>query len=376
MPTLPEFRLESYFARWEFAARYHLTASDAQSMRLSELLGLADADGRDRWESLTLGYTESRGLPELRAEIAATYDRLTADDVLCFAGAQEALYVAMQVLLAPGDHAVVVTPNYQSAETVPMSICAVTGVALRGADSWALDVAEVERALRPSTRLVSVNFPNNPTGAVPDPATWARLAGLCDERGITLFSDEVYRGLERAGAPLPQAADLSPAALSLNVMSKAYGLPGLRIGWIACRDRALLGRLARAKDYATICNSAPSEVLALIALRARDRVLDRTRRIVAANLPVFGEFFARFPDLFEWEPPQGGCVCFPRYAGADGVEAMCADLVRDEGVLLLPASIYRSALTPVPADRFRVGVGRRDPQEALEHWAAWLAKRG
>jgi aspartate/methionine/tyrosine aminotransferase len=376
MPTLPEFRLESYFARWEFAARYHLTASDAQSMRLSELLDLADADGRDRWESLTLGYTESRGLPELRAEIAATYDRLTADDVLCFAGAQEALYVAMQVLLAPGDHAVVVTPNYQSAETVPMSICDVTGVALRAADRWALDVAEVERALRPSTRLVSVNFPNNPTGAVPDPATWARLAALCDERGIALFSDEVYRGLEQGGPPLPQAADLSPAALSLNVMSKAYGLPGLRIGWIACRDRALLTRLARAKDYATICNSAPSEVLALIALRARDRVLDRTRRIVAANLPLFDEFFARFPDLFEWERPQGGCVCFPRYAGADGVEAMCADLVRDQGVLLLPASIYRSALTPVPADRFRVGVGRRDPQEALDHWAGWLAKRG
>lgn len=376
MPALPEFRLESYFARWEFNARYHLTASDAQSMPLADLLELADDDARRRWDSLTLGYTESRGLPALREAIAATYEQLTADDVLCCAGAEEALYLAMQVLLSPGDHAVVITPNYQSAETVPMSVCEVTGVPLRPERGWALDLVELRAALRPNTRLVSVNFPNNPTGAVPDQDTWRALAVLCDERGITLFSDEVYRGLEQPpGTALPQAADLSPGALSLNVMSKAYGLPGLRIGWIACRDRELLRRLERAKDYTTICNSAPSEILALIALRAREQVLGRTRAVVAANLPVFAEFFARFPHLFEWAPPQGGCVCFPRYLGADGVEAMCADLVRDEGVLLLPASIYASALTPVPADRFRVGVGRSGPQEGLERWAAWLTRR-
>ena len=376
MPALPEFRLESYFARWEFTARYHLTASDAQSMPLADLLELADDDARQRWEALTLGYTESRGLPALRAEIAATYDHLTADDVLCCAGAEEALFLAMQVLLSPGDHAVVITPGYQSAETVPLSICEVTGVPLRPERGWALDLEELRAALRPRTRLVSVNFPNNPTGAMPDEATWRALAALCDERGITLFSDEVYRGLEQPPQQaLPQAADLSSRALSLNVMSKAYGLPGLRIGWLAGRDRDLLRRLERAKDYTTICNSAPSEILALIALRAREQVLGRTRGIVAANLPAFGEFFAQFGDLFEWAPPQGGCVCFPRYRGADGAEAMCAELVRDEGVLLLPASIYASALTPVPADRFRVGVGRSGPQEGLQRWGAWLGRR-
>jgi aspartate/methionine/tyrosine aminotransferase len=376
MPMLPPFRLESYFASWEFAARYNLTASDAQSMTVAALLELADGETRARWDTLALGYTQTRGLPELRAEIAATYSELEPDDVLCFAGAEEALYLAMQVLLEPGDHAVVLTPNYQSAETVPLSICDVTGVALRAEDGWALDLDEVSRALRPSTRLLSVNFPNNPTGAVPDAATWQQLVGLCADRGITLFSDEVYRGLEQAPrAPLPQAADLLPGALSLNVMSKAYGLPGLRVGWIACRDRALLSRLERAKDYTTICNSAPSEILALIALRARDQVLARNRGIVAANLPAFDEFFAQFPGLFEWQRPQGGCVSFPRYLGGDGVEAMCADLVREAGILLLPASLYRSELTPVPADRFRVGVGRRDPEDPLAAWAAWLSKR-
>jgi aspartate/methionine/tyrosine aminotransferase len=375
MPTLPDFRLETYFAQWEFTARYHLTASDAQTLPMSELLALADDDGRKRWESLTLGYTETRGLPGLREEIAATYSEAQADDILCFAGAEEAIYLAMRTLLEPTDHVVVLTPNYQAAETIPLSVCEVTGVALRPADDWALDVDAIERALRPNTRMVSVNFPNNPTGAVPSLDSWYRLVRLCDDRDITLFSDEVYRGLELSSAPLPQATDLSSRALSLNVMSKAYGLPGLRIGWIACRDRSVLDRLERAKHYTTICNSAPSEVLALIALRARDRLLERNRGIVAENLPVFTEFFGRFPDLFEFTAPDGGCVCFPRYLGVDGVEKMCTQLVEQAGVLLLPASIYSSELTGTPTDRFRIGVGRKDPAEALSVWADWLEKR-
>jgi aspartate/methionine/tyrosine aminotransferase len=374
MPTLPDFRLETYFAQWEFSARYHLTASDAQTLALSELLALADDDGRERWESLALGYTETRGLPALRAEIAATYEYAEADDVLCFAGAEEAIYLAMRTLLEPSDHVVVLTPNYQAAETIPLSVCEVTGVALRAEDEWALDVDAVERALRPNTRVVSVNFPNNPTGAVPDQSTWQRLVELCEERGITLFSDEVYRGLELDRPPLPQATDLSGTAISLNVMSKAYGLPGLRIGWIACRDHAVLDKLERAKHYTSICNSAPSEVLALIGLRARDHLLGRNRRIIAENLPLFTDFFARYPDLFEFTPPDGGCVCFPRYLGADGVEAMCADLVEQAGVLLLPSSIYSSVLTETPTDRFRIGVGRSNPSEALATWADWLDK--
>jgi aspartate/methionine/tyrosine aminotransferase len=376
LPPLPEFRLEAYFSRWEFTARYHLTASDAQTMSLAELLELADDDGRARWESLHLGYTETWGLPALREEIASTYDHVAPENVICFAGAEEAIYLAMQVLLEPSDHAVVVTPNYQSAETVPLSVCEVTGVALRPEDGWALDLDAVASALRPATRVVSVNFPHNPTGAVPDESTWRDLVALCDERGIRLFSDEVYRGLELSPRqPLPQAADLSAAAACLGTVSKAYGLPGLRIGWIACRDRGLLSRLEQAKHYTTICSAAPSEVLALIALRARDSILERNRQIIEDNLPVFAAFFSRFGGLFEWQPPQGGCVCFPRYLGPDGVEAMCASLVQSEGVLLLPASIYRSELTPTPADRFRVGIGRRDPQPALDRWASWLEQR-
>ncbi|TDD57508.1 aminotransferase class I/II-fold pyridoxal phosphate-dependent enzyme [Kribbella antibiotica] len=373
MPTLPDFRLETHFARWEFTAQYHLTASDAQTLTMSELLALADDDGRERWESLALGYTETRGLPALREAIAATYDEVQPDDILCFAGAEEGIYVAMQTLLEPTDHLVVLTPNYQAAETVPLSVAEVSGVALRPEDGWALDVDAVERALRPNTRMVSVNFPNNPTGAVPSLTEWRRLVQLCEERGIMLFSDEVYRGLENN--PLPQATDLSGTALSLNVMSKAYGLPGLRIGWIACRDRSVLDRLERAKHYTTICNSAPSEVLALIALRARDQILARNRAIIVENLPLFTEFFNRYPELFEFTAPDGGCVTYPRYLGPDGVETMSTELVEQTGVLLLPASIYRSDLTPTPTDRFRIGLGRLNPGPALAVWSEWLDAR-
>jgi len=373
---LPDFRLETYFSEWEFAARYHLTASDAQTISLPELLELADEDGRARWASLQLGYTETHGLPALREAIAATYDHVSAEEILCFAGAEEALYLAMQVLLNPGDHAVVVTPNYQAAETVPLSICEATGVALRPEDNWALNLEALKAALRPNTRLVSVNFPNNPTGAVPDKGTWRAVVELCDERGVHLFSDEVYRGLElNRDTTLAQAADLSPKALSLNVLSKAYGLPGLRIGWIACRDPAVLDRLERAKHYTSICNSAPSEILGLIALRAGDQLLEKNRQIIAHNLGSFNEFFSRHPDLFHWQDPQGGCVAYPRYLGSEGVESMCTKLVEEAGVLLLPASIYHSSLTTTPDDRFRVGVGRSGPQEALDVWAAWLDKR-
>lgn len=376
MSFLPDFRLETYFSRWEFTARYHLTASDVESMPMQELLALADDEDRSAWNDLRMGYTQTWGDPGLRAAIAETFETVAPEDVLVFAGAEEALFLAMQVLLGADDHAVVVTPNYQAAETVPLSLCEVTGVALDEADGWLLDVDAVRRAMRPATKVVSVNFPNNPTGAVMDAGAFSELAALCDERGVRLFSDEVYRGLELdPERTLPQAADLSERALSLNVMSKSLGLPGLRIGWIACRDREVLSKLERAKHYTSISSAGPSEVLARIGIKARERIWERNRAIIAANVPQFAAFFARYPERFVWEAPAGGCVCFPRYLGDDGVEAFCGSLVEGSGVLLLPASIYRSELTPVPDDRFRIGVGRADPEQGLAAFSDWLDAR-
>jgi hypothetical protein len=164
---------------------------------------------------------------------------------------------------------------------------------------------------------------------------------------------------------LPQMADVYEHGLSLNVMSKAYGLPGLRIGWIACRDHEILMRMERLKHYLSICNSAPAEILARIALRARKPILSRNREIIRCNLALLNEFFDEFPGLFEWRIPDGGCIGYPRYLGKEGVEEFCRRLVEESGVLLLPASIYHSALTDTPEDRFRIGFGRNNMTDGL-----------
>src|SRR4051812_3059322 len=198
---------------------------------MHELLTFADAEGERLWRDLRLGYTESPGLPLLRAEIAQLYPGLAPSDVLTFAGAEEAIFVTMHAALTAGDHAVVVWPAYQSLHEVARSVGAqVTEVPLDPND-WSLDVDRLASALRPNTRLVVINFPHSPTGAQIEPAQLKSIVALCADRGIRLFSDEVYRLVEHGTAPLPPAATLHPDALSLGVMSKAYGLPGLRIGW-------------------------------------------------------------------------------------------------------------------------------------------------
>jgi aspartate/methionine/tyrosine aminotransferase len=309
MPIAP-FKLERYFARWEFAAPYLLCSSDIEGYPLRELLSLAGDELRARWDDLSLGYTEAPGNPLLRAEIAGLYEGVAPDEVYTFAGAEEAIFAVMHTALGPGDHAIATFPGYQSLYEVARAAGAeVTLLPLDPERGWALDVGALRRALRPETRLVVVNAPHNPTGALPDRATFTETVRLAEEAGAALLSDEVYRLLELDPADrLPAAVELSPRAVSLGVMSKAFGLAGLRIGWIATHDRALLDRLAAFKDYLSICNSAPSEVLALIALRARDAVLSRSLAIVRKNLEELDRFFATWHDVLSWHRPRAGSI--------------------------------------------------------------------
>jgi aspartate/methionine/tyrosine aminotransferase len=281
----------------------------------------------------------------------------------------------MNVLLERGDHAIVITPNYQSAETVPLSICEVSGVGLDASQGWALDVQRVRDSIRPNTKLISINFPNNPTGAIPSLPAMREIIDVCRENDLWLFSDEVYRGLETEPVRrATQIADAYEKGLSLNVMSKAYGLPGLRIGWIACRDKALLGRLERFKHYLSICNSAPSEFLARIALDARQTLLDRNVRLLSRNIAAAQQFFDTHRELVDFSPPDGGCVCFVRYKGMDGVEEFTKRLVEEAGVLLLPSGIYRPEIGDVPANYFRLGLGRSFVPEAFNAMATWIGQ--
>ena len=363
---LPDFRLETYFSRWEFTARYHMCASDMESLSVRELLAMASDEDRCLWDELRLGYTETFGMPELRRAIADTYDDIDQADILTFAGAEEGIFAAMQVLLSPGDHAIVITPNYQAAETIPGSICDVTGVALDPDSNWDLDIEQLRAAVQANTKVISINCPHNPTGKVFSMQALEQIIDIARANEIYIFSDEVYRLLERnESIRLPQVADMYERGLSLNVMSKAYGLPGLRIGWIASKDRDVISQMERAKHYLSICNSGPSEVLALIALRSSEEILSRNRAIIEKNLVLLNEFFAEHPDLFDWSVPDGGCIGYPRYRGDDGVENFCKKLVEQSGVLLLPASVYSSELTPTPGDRFRIGFGRANTAAGL-----------
>lgn len=367
---IEDFALERYFARWEFTVRHQLSASDVEPLAMAELLALADPDARARWDALTLGYTESGGLPELRAEIARTYSTLDASHVLVVAGAEEGILLGMLASLGPEDHAVVISPAYQSLHAVPRaSGASVTMVPLLRDTGWLLDVEDVERAITRDTRVIAINFPHNPTGSHIDENTLRRVVALAADAGALLFSDEVYRGLEYLpGDTLPAAADLSETAVSLGVMSKAYALAGLRIGWLATRNAAWLDRAARLKDYTTICSSAPSEVLALIALRAREHVLARSRSIVLANLEHARTFFSARQDVVGWVPPRAGSVAFPHLTRSDASE-VSQRLAEHESVLLLPGVVFG-------ADRahFRLGLGRRDLAVALERLDRALGK--
>jgi aspartate/methionine/tyrosine aminotransferase len=369
------FALEVYFSKWEFAAKYNMTGSDGENIRLPELLAYASAEDRADFDNVNLGYTETFGAPALRAEIAKTYDSIKPEHLLCFAGAEEGIYTVMKVLLDKDDHAIVITPNYQAAETVPLSICDVTGVPLDIDKDWDLDVEKIKDAIQSNTKLIAINFPNNPTGKIIPQKSLDEIVDLCRRHDIWLFSDEVYRLIERDPAlRLPQVADIYEKGISLNVMSKAYGLPGLRIGWIACKDRDFVVRCERYKHFLSICNSALSEVLARIALKNREKILTKNRGIVRENISQLNAFFAEFPNLFDWKEPDGGCVGFIRYNGADGVEAFTTRLVEEAGVLFLPSSIYRSELNDVPQNCLRVGFGRSLVPDGIVAMRNWMKR--
>jgi aspartate/methionine/tyrosine aminotransferase len=360
---IADFALERYFARWEFAVEHLLCASDVEPFPMADLLALADDETRALWDDLHLGYTESTGHPLLRREIAALYETIEPDDVLTFAGAEEAVFCLMNVLVGPGDHAIVTWPGYQSLYEVARAAGAdVTLHELREGDGWALDVERLGRAVTPATRLIVVNAPHNPTGMLPDRATFDALVEVATQAGARLLVDEVYRGLELDPADrLPAGADALDGGISLGVMSKAYAMAGLRIGWLATRDRDLLARVAAFKDYTTICSSAPSEVLAIMALRAGERVLERSRAIIATNLDLLDAFFEDWADRFSWVRPRAGSIGYPRLT-VPGVriDDWAAQLVETEGVLLIPGSQFGQA-----GHHFRIGFGRTDLPEAL-----------
>ncbi len=366
---IPAFKLERYFAQYEFNVKYVLCASDCESFSIQDLLDF-EPGAADQFHQHWLGYTESQGSPSLQTVICRLYENIEPQQVLVHTGAEEAIFLFMHAVLGTSDHVIVHWPCYQSLFEVARSIGSqVTLWKAREDNGWALDPDELQQHIRPNTKAVIINTPHNPTGYLMPQKVFENIADICRENDIILFSDEVYRESEyRREDRLPAACDLGAHTVSLGVMSKTYGLAGLRIGWIATRNPDVYGRMAALKDYTTICNSAPSEFLAELALRHKQKLVDRNLEIISNNLDMLDQFFKHQSDHFTWQRPQAGAIGYPRLIGKDADE-FCKDLVETTGVLLLPGTLYDD-----PDNHFRIGFGRKNFPEALLRLEKFLGR--
>lgn len=368
--TIPPFKIEEFFAKYEFNTPYIFGASDAETFSMSELLSYADAETLKLWNNLALGYTETRGLPLLRQEIAQLHQTADFNNVLVCSGAEEAIYATIQSLVKPGDHVVVITPCYQSHKTLPTYFGAeVTEVSIKPhSQSWRLNFDELENAMRSNTRLICINFPNNPTSYLPDHNLFSKIVQLAKNANAYLLSDEIYRYSEQDQRDLlPAVCDIYEKGISLSGTSKLWGLPGLRIGWLVTHDQSLLNKICSIKNYLSLCNNAPSEILTIIALRAREKILNRNQDLVTSNLKLLDDFFSNHLQLFEWRRPLAGITAFTRLNHSMPVDEFVEKLIYSSGVIVLSGSVY-----DYPGNFFRVGFGRANMPEALARFSQFI----
>lgn len=366
---IPPFKLEEFWKKYEFTSPYLLCCSDTESWKLHDILELADLETKELWGSLSLGYTESPGLPLLRKEIAKLYSHIDSGQVLTFAGAEEGIYCSMRTLIEPGDHVIVIDPCYQSLKTLSESFGAhVTGILLDRKKGWRLTLEELENAFLPDTKLLVLNYPHNPTGAVLEKEVFEGLIKLARQCGAYVFCDEVYRYLEIDERDrLPSIADAYEKGIALNVMTKAFGLAGLRIGWLATQCADFIQEVGSYKLYTSICNSAPSEILALIALRSKDTILKRNREIMLSNLEILDSFMKRHQQLLSWDRPQSGTMAVVQLLLPVSIEKFAEELVEKMGVLIMPGYVF-----DLPGNFFRIGFGKKNMIEALDRFEQFL----
>jgi aspartate/methionine/tyrosine aminotransferase len=361
MPLEP-FALERYFAEHEFSARYLLSSSDCQALSLKEVVRLADDECLSLWDNLTLSYTESPGHPMLRRAIAQLYGEMDEKDIQVVVP-EEGIFLTMQAILTPGDHVISTFPGYQSLYEVARSLgCRVSLWKPDEAQGWKFNLDRLEGLMESTTRLVVINFPHNPTGATLEAKELGRLVDIVKRHNAYLFSDEMYRFLEIGSRePLPAACDLYEKAISLSGLSKSFGLPGLRLGWVATGNQKALERIRQLKDYTTICHSAPSEILGLIALRNRQTITRDHLARIEGNIDLLTAFMHRHEGRFSWQPPQGGSVCFPRLTTRQPASDFCRNLIAHTGIMLLPSSLF-----DYDDHHVRIGLGRDDLGKILD----------
>jgi hypothetical protein len=335
------FELERWQSTWENRVRFNLSESGVHPLTIQELLGLAGASAMPLLE-VRLGYSQSNGTDLLRERIAALYPGASPDQVLVTTGSSEANFVVCWRLIEPGDKVAVMIPNYQQTWGLAQNFGAqVRPIQLHEKESWEPYAEEIRAAIAPGTKLVVVTNPHNPTGHILADASRKVILERTAEVGAWLLADEVYQGAERDGKTTPSFWGSYDKAIVVNGLSKAYGLPGLRIGWIVAPP-ALTQEVWARHDYTTIGPSGASDHLAAVALesRVRDKLIERTRRILHANYPVMEAWLKAFGDTFVWHPPHAGAICWARYRQVLAAPEIVEKLRAQHGVLLVPGDHF------------------------------------
>lgn len=368
---ISEFKLEEFFAKYEFSVRYLLCASDCESLTISDLLSL-EKNAKNEFRKLWLGYTESQGHPDLREEITKLYKNISKDDIIVFSGAEEGIFIFVNTFLSEGDHVIVQYPAYQSLFELAHSVgCKITKWMMTHENNWELDTNFLSSSINSNTKAIILNSPHNPTGYHLSKKKFQEILDIANKNGVHVFSDEVYRFSEYdEKLLLPGACEISENNSSLGVMSKSLGLAGLRIGWIACKNKLILKKMLSFKNYTTICNSAPSEVLSILALRHKNEILRRNLGIIKNNLNLLDSFFKRYSHLFEWVKPRAGPVAFPKILLDENIEQFCLDLLKKKNVLLMPGTNFDFG-----EKHFRIGFGRKNMPMALDQVKKYLDKK-
>lgn len=365
---IKSFAIEQFFARYEFSSPYILCASDCETITIETLLKMAGLSLAELG-TLSLGYTESQGHPELRQAISRGYQSAAADDIVLLATPEEGIYLIMRTLLEPGDHVVVLTPAYDSLLNLAEHVSGnVSQWQIQPENAgWQLDLSQLDEMVTTDTKLVVLNFPHNPTGYLPSQAQFQQILAIAQKHGAWVFCDEMYRGLEfDSKDQLPSAIDTTDQAIVLTGLSKVHGLPGLRSGWLVIRDRKVREELINWKHYTSICAPGPSEFLAMAAIRAQDQLASRSREIIKQNLITASGFFDRWSQLFKWRPPQAGSVALVGLNQPSATE-YCHALAKETGILLLPSSCMGYGDKDV-----RIGLGRADFAQNLAHYEQHL----
>ena len=366
--NIKPFKLERYYTLYEHTSKYSICNSDCEAMTIADLLSL-ETGAKETFDNTWLGYTYTEGSPELRRDISKIYSKITPENLLVCSGAQEPIFLFSHAVLNEEDEIIVQTPCYQSVHSIPESIgCKVLSwrVHYEG-NTPCFDIDALKKMITKKTKVIYLNTPHNPTGFLFTKEEQQAIVELARVNNIIILSDEDYRELEhKPSFAIPAFADVYENAVSIGVMSKAYGLPGLRIGWLGTKNKGILEKVAILKEYTTICNSAPSEFLAGVALRNRHAIIDKNLKIIQKNLPLYDAFFAKYSDLFSWYKPNAGPIAFVKMHFDNDDMGFALKALKEKEVLILPGEIYDFN------GYFRIGFGRKNIPEALEQFEAFV----